>query len=191
MPQPSGIQPYKPGDDIYQQYDLTRTLQIPTSTTNGVTKTTLGIEKGTLYTIDNRKMISTAVNPSFGKLRAISAASNVANLSSGIFQAKDNVALGSEDTTTVQCLVKGAWMILNAPADVVVGQRVKIATSDATTVVPHTVEVYQTADTTMKLDTIGTIFQLLNKDDDENFVLSTPTPTDDVPSCVVVQTGVI
>ena len=164
------VNPYEPGDDIFEQYGLTKTHKV---------KTGVEIIKGEVYTKDNNGYLIVPV-----------VASNIAGLLHGIFQAKDSVPAktftGAENAPTVQCLVKGSWIILKAPANIVEGARVKIATTAATTGDFDKVEGQSSSSANFPLDTLGTVYQILTVDADENPKLK--TAADDL---VVVQTGVI
>ena len=158
------INPYQPGDDIFQQYDLTRTQPI---------KSGVLVTKGELYTKDDS-----------GYIVKLTAASDSIDNFKGFFQAKDTflAETGESDGDRVaQFLVVGSWMVLKAPADVVEGERVKVAAAGAV-VDPDKIAVADTID----FNFIGKVYQILTVDTDENRQLKT---ADD--NLVVVQTGVL
>ena len=161
------VNPYKPGDDIFEQYSLTRTQKVATG---------VAITKGHLYTKN-----------ATGFLIAITASSAaIVAATKGMFQAKVGVAAktytNAVDAPKVQCLIKGSWMILKAPANVIEGDKVNISIGTGTTVVPDKVEV---SNVVPGIDFIGVVHQLLTLDSDEEPKLV--TENDDL---VVVQSGV-
>lgn len=160
------VNPYEPGDDIFQQYDLTRSLRVASA---------VEITKGELYTLNND-----------GRLIAVTAASGaIATTTKGLFQAKDSVPAktytDADDAPTVQCLVNGAWIILKAPANIVEGDRVSVAVGTGTTIDPDKVE---KAASSSYLDYLGVVFQILTVDASENPKIK--TADDDL---IVVQRG--
>lgn len=156
--------PYEAGDDIFQQFDLTRTKPIKAGTS---------IVKGAVYTTDDD-----------GYIVAATATGGVANLTKGIFQAKTTLAAvagESDGDRTVQFLVAGAFMIFKAPADIVEGQTVGLAAT-LTTVDPDKVE----ANAAVNLGSLGRVYQILTVDSDEEAIIKTVND-----NLVIVQTGVL
>lgn len=157
--------PYVPGDDIYEQYDLTRTFRI---------KSGVAITKGHIYVMDGN-----------GYLVVPAADSGNVTVVKGYFQAKDSVAAvtytAAADAPTVQCLCPGSFMVLYAPANAVEGDAVQIA--GAAAVADQDKVAVSTA---MDIYRIGRIFRILQVDSDENRKYK--TADDDV---IVVRTGVV
>ena len=159
--------PYKPGDDIYEQYSLTRTQKVATG---------VAITKGHLYTKN-----------ATGFLIALTASSGaIAAATRGLFQAKVNVAAVTYtevvNAPSVQCLIKGSFMIFKAPATVVEGDKVNVSVSGTTTVTPDTIEVNNAVP---GIDFVGTVHQLLTVDSDEE-----PKLVTEANDLVIVQSGV-
>ena len=86
-----------PGDDIYPQYNVTISAWINKDQ---------AITKGHIYTMDTDK-----------NLVAVTGATNVADLSKGIFQAKESVtAPDNDDEKTVQVLALRSRLLLKVDA---------------------------------------------------------------------------
>ena len=161
------VNPYEPGDDIFQQFDLTRTHKVATG---------VAITKGHLYTKN-----------ATGFLIALTASSAaIASTTKGMFQAKDTVPAktytAADDAPYVQCLVKGSWMILKTLAGIVEGDKVKVNVGTGTTITPDKVEV---SNAVPGIPYMGTVYQILTVDSDENSKLVTVDN-----DLVVIQTGV-
>ena len=163
------INPYEAGDDIFQQEGLTRSHKVAAN---------LAIVKGNIYTKN-----------AAGFLVAPSATGSVAALNRGVFQAKTaHSANATAGGAFVQCLNKSAWMILKAPAGIVEGNRVGLATPTATTIDADTCK----AVTDYDAGFLGTVYQILTVNDVTD--VSAPDERKDVTlagDLVVVQTGVI
>ena len=158
--------PYEPGDDIYQQYDLTRTMRAASG---------VAITKGNLYTLN-----------ADGRLIALTASSGaIASTTKGLFQAKTSVDAvtytDADNAPEVQCLINGEFIVMKAPANIVEGDRVAVGVGTGTTITPDKVEV---ATSSSYLDYLGTVFQILTVDTDENKKLKTA-----VDDLIVIQRG--
>lgn len=106
--------PLKAGDAPFQQYSATVTRII---------KANLAIIKGSIFTPD-----------SSGRLIVPISTSSVADLSTGVYQARESVTAGAvEDTDKVQCLTVESRIILKAAASLTVGQSVELSSSGSTT----------------------------------------------------------
>lgn len=157
------VNPYKIGDDIYEQYSLTKKIPISAG---------LNVLKGVIYTLN-----------SSGYLVAVpAAAAEEADLSKGAFQAKDNVdnTAGANGDLSVECLVLGAWIILQAPAGLVIGQMVSLAVA-VSVVDPDKTEGAITRDRGY----LGRIYEILTKNTDSTNKIVTADN-----DLIVIQSGV-
>lgn len=158
--------PKKPGDDVFPQYSITRTLRAASA---------VEITKGNLYTLN-----------SDGRLIALTASSGaIASTTKGLFQAKTSVAAvtytDADKAPEVQCLVNGSWILMKAPANIVEGDRVAVAVGTGTSITPDKVEV---ATSSSFLDYLGTVHSIYTVDD--NTTPKIKTAADDL---VIIQRG--
>lgn len=106
--------PLNIGSVPYPQYSFVRT---------DVIKISVAITKGNIYTLDAE-----------GRLIVPVSTSSVADLTKGAFQAlADVTAPAAEDTDKVQGMIGGSYIVLKAPANLVVGQEVELGSSSSTT----------------------------------------------------------
>lgn len=161
------VNAHSPGDDIYEQYGLTQKFELAS---------TQAAKKGELLTMN-----------ADGRLVSMTAASGAINNLQGIFQPKADVAAQTVASggkfPTVECLMRGAFMLFKAPVNAVPGERVKISTPANATVDPDKVELSNAVPT---IDVLGTIYEIYTKTTTGGKKLK--TADDDL---VVVQTGVI
>jgi hypothetical protein len=102
------------GSIPYPQYSFVRT---------DVIKQSVAITKGLIYTPDAE-----------GRLIVPVSTSGIADLTNGVFQPlADVTAPAAEDTDKVQGMIGGSYIILKAPANLVVGEEVELGSSGSTT----------------------------------------------------------
>ena len=110
------LTPQEPGDEIYQQYAVIRTLPL---------KTGVNAVKGEFMAIDGN-----------GYLDDLAASGSAVTSATSLAQPMDNVAAvtysAGTSPPTVQCLVAPSWVIVYAPANIVVGNRVAIVAASGT-----------------------------------------------------------
>lgn len=132
------------GDVAYDQHSTTKT---------NVVKNAVAITKGYVYTPDGE-----------GRLIVPVSTTSVADLTKGVFQARESMAAPSaEDTDSVQCLVPKSRIILKADANLVPGQEVELKSATSTT----TQDKCMAAASPRTKGFLGRIFEIYTKGTDD------------------------